>query len=808
MFDDKFVWGVASSAYQVEGTDPDDGRGKTVWDTFTEQGRIFQNQNAYTSCDHMHHYKDDYALMKNLGIKAYRFSLNWARILPEGTGRVNEKAIAMYRDMILTMKENGITPYITLFHWEFPQALQEKGGWLNEEVVDWFGEYAKVVAENFSDLCEYFITINEPQCVVGLGHLSGVHAPGLKLSIPETFQIAHNLLKAHGQAVINLRKYAKQKIRIGFAPTGGVAYPYTDSAEDIEAARKVYFGFYNPMDNWTWNISWFSDPVFLGHYPKEGLEKFKEYLPEITQTDMQLIHQPLDFMGQNIYNGYYVRQGADGEPEFVDREPGFPKTACNWPVTPKAFYYGIKFLTERYQLPLYITENGMSCHDNVSFDGRVHDNDRITFLDSYIGAMQRAYDEGVDIRGYFQWTFLDNFEWSEGYKERFGMIYVDFMTQRRIVKDSAFWYQDDEIAVLASERPVIQTALNVPFEEIKELQPGQALLISKEGKIRTSQINKPRENQACSFERIYFSRGSDVDIYKERKRLGEKLVPKILKAINNDIDHTVFSFIPNTAEVAFYGMLQGLDDYLNEEKVQQIAALGHNPNMEELEVILSRRIRSEKVAIKDIKLRTFIAEGNSRNDLAAHVYDITYGSLVPGVDNLVIIDDSIVRGTTLKQSIIGILDRLGPKKIVIVSSSPQVRYPDYYGIDMAKMSEFIAFRAAVELLKERDMKDVIAAAYRKSKEQVGLPKEQMVNYVKDIYAPFTDEEISAKMVELLTPKGTKAKVEIVYQPLEGLHEACPHHKGDWYFSGNYPTPGGVKMVNRAFIDYIEQMYQF
>ena len=316
MFDDKFVWGVASSAYQVEGTDPDDGRGKTVWDTFTEQGRIFQNQNAYTSCDHMHHYKDDYALMKNLGIKAYRFSLNWARILPEGTGRVNEKAIAMYRDMILTMKENGITPYITLFHWEFPQALQEKGGWLNEEVVDWFGEYAKVVAENFSDLCEYFITINEPQCVVGLGHLSGVHAPGLKLSVPETFQIAHNLLKAHGQAVINLRKYAKQKIRIGFAPTGGVAYPYTDSAEDIEAARKVYFGFYNPMDNWTWNISWFSDPVFLGHYPKEGLEKFKEYLPEITETDMQLIHQPLDFMGQNIYNGYYVRQGADGEPEF------------------------------------------------------------------------------------------------------------------------------------------------------------------------------------------------------------------------------------------------------------------------------------------------------------------------------------------------------------------------------------------------------------------------------------------------------------------------------------------------------------
>ena len=372
----------------------------------------------------------------------------------------------------------------------------------------------------------------------------------------------------------------------------------------------------------------------------------------------------------------------------------------------------------------------------------------------------------------------------------------------------AFWYADDEVVVLASERPVIQTAFNLSSDSIKELLPGQALFVNKKGNIRTEQINSPKKNNACSFERIYFSRGSDKDIYQERKQLGKNLVKPLLDAIKNDVDHTVFSFIPNTAEVAFYGMLQGLDDYLNEEKVQQIAALGHSPSHDELEHILSRRIRSEKVAIKDIKLRTFIAEGNSRNDLAAHVYDITYGSLVPGVDNLVIIDDSIVRGTTLKQSIIGILDRLGPKKIVIVSSSPQVRYPDYYGIDMAKMSEFIAFKAAVELLKEREMRDVIAAAYRKSKEQVGLPKEQMVNYVKEIYAPFTDEEISAKMVELLTPKGTKAKVQIVYQPLEGLHEACPKHPGDWYFSGDYPTPGGVKLLNKAFIDYIEQVYQF
>lgn len=442
MFREDFVWGVASSAYQVEGTDPSDGRGKNVWDTFAEEGRVFANQNADISCDHMHHYKEDYALMRNLGIKAYRFSMSWARILPEGTGRVNEKAIAMYRDMILEMKKNGITPYITLFHWEFPQALQDKGGWQNPQVVEWFGEYARVVAENFSDLCEYFITINEPQCVVGLGHLSGVHAPGQKLSVKETFQVAHNLLKAHGQAVIELRKHAKQKIYIGYAPTGGVAYPYTDSPEDIEAAKKVYFGFYNPMDNWTWNISWFSDPVFLGGYPKEGLEKFKEYLPEITKEDMELIHQPLDFMGQNIYNGYYVRAGADGEPEFVEREPGFPKTGTDWPVTPKAFYYAIKFLTERYKLPLYITENGMGCHDNIAPDGRVHDNDRITFLDAYISCMQQAVDEGADVRGYFLWTFLDNFEWADGYKQRFGIVYVDYKNQRRIVKDSAFWYQN------------------------------------------------------------------------------------------------------------------------------------------------------------------------------------------------------------------------------------------------------------------------------------------------------------------------------------------------------------------------------
>ena len=370
----------------------------------------------------------------------------------------------------------------------------------------------------------------------------------------------------------------------------------------------------------------------------------------------------------------------------------------------------------------------------------------------------------------------------------------------------AFYYADDEIIVLASERPVIQTVMNVHVEEIHELNRGEAIFINKRGEWHTEQIVAPKANSACSFERIYFSRGSDVDIYKERKRMGENLVEPILRAVDHDINHTVFSFIPNTAEVAYFGMQEGLNNYLNKLKKEWIADRSHLLQEQELEQILSMRVRCEKVAIKDIKLRTFIAEGNSRNDLAAHVYDITYGSIEPYVDNLVVIDDSIVRGTTLRQSIISILDRLHPKKIVIVSSSPQVRYPDYYGIDMSRMNEFIAFKAAVALLRERGMAEVLLEAYRKAKQQQREEPETLVNYVKEIYAPFTDEEISAKMVELLTPKGTKAKVEIVYQTLEGLHASCPDHPGDWYFSGDYPTPGGTRMVNQAFINYMEDDY--
>ena len=367
----------------------------------------------------------------------------------------------------------------------------------------------------------------------------------------------------------------------------------------------------------------------------------------------------------------------------------------------------------------------------------------------------------------------------------------------------AYYYVDDEIVVVASERPVIQTVMNVESDSVHEVNPGEAIIVKQDASIETSQIVRPKKKQACSFERIYFSRGSDSDIYKERKKLGENLVPAVLKAVDNDIDNTVFSFIPNTAEVAFYGMLEGFEKYLNTLKEQEIIRMGNKISSDELHRILSRRIRFEKVAIKDIKLRTFISESNTRNDLATHVYDVTYGSIVPYKDNLVVIDDSIVRGTTLKQSIIRMLDRLHPKKIVIVSSSPQIRYPDCYGIDMSRMGEFIAFKAAIALLQENNMQSVIQETYEKAKQQQHLPKEQIVNYVKDIYKLFTDEQISDKIAELLTPSYVTTKISIVYQKTNGLHDACKGYSGDWYFTGNYPTPGGNKLVNNAFINFVE-----
>lgn len=367
----------------------------------------------------------------------------------------------------------------------------------------------------------------------------------------------------------------------------------------------------------------------------------------------------------------------------------------------------------------------------------------------------------------------------------------------------AFYYIDEEAIVVASERPVIQTVMNVPADKVVELLPGQALFINRAGEPRIEQILEPKVAKPCSFERIYFSRGSDKDIYEERKALGRNLTDKILASVGGDIDHTVFSFIPNTAEVAYYGMIEGLNERLNQQKFEAIRE--GKLSDEELKAVLARRVRTEKVAIKDIKLRTFISEAKSRNDLAAHVYDITYGTITPKVDNLVVIDDSIVRGTTLKQSILGILDRLQPRKIVVVSSCPQIRYPDYYGIDMSKMKEFIAFRATVALLKERGMEHILHEQYQKAlRLREADWGEEVENVVKAVYKPFTVDEISAKMVELLKPPHIEAEVELVFQSLEGQHEAIPHHRGDWYFSGDFPTPGGSHLVNQAFIDYMEQ----
>ena len=372
----------------------------------------------------------------------------------------------------------------------------------------------------------------------------------------------------------------------------------------------------------------------------------------------------------------------------------------------------------------------------------------------------------------------------------------------------AFYYKNDEIIVLASERPVLQTTFDLECEDIIELPAGHALIVRKNGESQLEEIIPQKADAKCSFERIYFSRGSDRDIYRERKKLGEQLMQPIHDAINGETRDTVFSFIPNTAEVAFYGMLDGFKNHLNEKKAEQIARMDHMPSEQELKQILSTKVRSEKVAWKDIKLRTFITEGNSRNDLASHVYDVTYESLRPYKDNLVIIDDSIVRGTTLKESIFKILDRLHPKKIVMVSSSPQIRYPDYYGIDMPRLEEFCAFRAAIELLKECGLHKLIEDTYIACKEELKKPKDEIHNRMRTIYEPFTVKEINRKIVEMLRPEGMQTPVELVYQSIEGLREACPGHRGDWYFTGHYPTPGGRRLVNQAFVNYVENIYQY
>ena len=441
-FSENFVWGAATSAYQIEGAVKEDGKGEHIWDVYVkEPGHIYGGHNGNSACDHYHRFREDVSIMKEIGIMAYRFSIDWSRVLPEGFGPVNESGIAFYDSLINELLKNGIDPYITLHHWELPYEIYKRGGWMNPQIVEWFGEYARLIAERFSDRVTHFFTLNEPQCFVGLGYLTGDHAPGIKAPLRDTFEMAHNALKAHGRAVQMLRQYGKQRLTVGYAPTCGMCYPETEKAEDIEAARQVLFAMNQDDQNWTWNVSWWSDPVLLGNYPEEGLKRYEPYLPRITDEDMKLIAEPIDVYGQNIYNGRCIRMGRDGMPEEVKRYEGFPKTAVSWPVTPEALYWGPKFLYERYRKPVYITENGMSCHDVVSIDGKVHDPNRTDFLARYLKELKRAAEE-IDLRGYFHWSLMDNFEWEKGYSERFGLVYVDYQTQQRMKKDSAYWYRD------------------------------------------------------------------------------------------------------------------------------------------------------------------------------------------------------------------------------------------------------------------------------------------------------------------------------------------------------------------------------
>lgn len=439
-FGENFVWGVGTAAFQIEGAQKEDGRGKSIWDVFEENsGRIYNDQNAKQACDHYHHWKEDLELLKELSVKAYRFSISWSRIFPEGTGKVNEAGIAFYDNIVNRLLELGITPYITLYHWDLPYTLYQKGGWMNPDSVNWFAEYAEFVVKHFSDRVKYYFTFNEPQCFIGLSYGLGKHAPGLHTPIEDRFLMAHHVMMAHGKAVQAMRSAATDQIQIGYAPTCGVIYPETET--DVELARKIYFSCNPDAEQALWSVPWWSDPVIFGRYPEDGLRYYEPYLPHIGQEDLKLMAQPLDFYGQNIYNGIAVTAGDKGEPVFVKRYNGFPRTAYDWPVTPEALYWGPKFLCERYQLSFYITENGMSCHDWVSLDGKVHDPNRIDFTHRYLKCLKKACAEH-DIRGYFHWTLLDDYEWNDGYKERFGLVYVDYRTQIRTRKDSFAWYQN------------------------------------------------------------------------------------------------------------------------------------------------------------------------------------------------------------------------------------------------------------------------------------------------------------------------------------------------------------------------------
>lgn len=439
-FPDKFVWGAAAASYQIEGASTLDGGGESVWDMLCRKpGAVWSGHDGSVACDHYHRYPEDVAIMREIGLKAYRLSISWPRVMPDGVGKVNPKGLDFYSRLVDTLLEAGVAPWITLFHWDYPLSLYRRGGWLNRDSVEWFGEYTRVIVDALSDRVRHWFTLNEPQCFIGLGLWEGIHAPGDRLDYREMLLAGHHCMMAHGRAVQVIRQYGRQPSRVGYAPVGCGWIPGTESAPDVEAARTMAF---RVKPRHQWDNAWWMDPVYLGHYPEQGLEVNREDLPDFSDEDMKLIHQPLDFFGVNIYHGQTVRAGKDGEPEVVPPAVGATTTANRWFVTPEVLRWMPQFFHERYGLPIVITENGMSNPDTISVDGGVHDPQRIDFLRRYLMAYRAAAESGVPIEGYFQWSIMDNFEWAEGYKERFGLVYVDYPTQKRIVKDSGRWYSE------------------------------------------------------------------------------------------------------------------------------------------------------------------------------------------------------------------------------------------------------------------------------------------------------------------------------------------------------------------------------
>lgn len=442
-FPKDFAWGTATAAYQIEGAAFEDGRGLSVWDMLCRKpGAIWMGHTGAVACDHYHRYKEDVALMKQLGLKAYRFSISWPRVLPEGVGPVNNRGLEFYDRLVDALLEAGVQPWATLFHWDFPYELYCRGGWLNRDSADWFAEYAAVLADRLSDRVRHWMTLNEPNIFVGLGHSSGIHAPGDRLGDAEILRIIHHVLLAHGKAVATLRSHSKQKCQIGYAQCTSNFIPASDQPQDIDAARKMMFGFQpGPVSQLFHHNAWWDDPIFFGRYPEEGVKLCGNLMPAVCESDLKTIRQNLDFLGINLYSGQYVRAGADGKPEIVPPQPGHPLTAFYWFVTPEALRWTPRLMHERYQKPVVITENGMACCDWVAMDGGVHDPQRIDFLRRYLIELEKAGSDGVPLRGYFQWSLMDNFEWAEGFKQRFGIIYADYSTGRRVPKDSYYWYQ-------------------------------------------------------------------------------------------------------------------------------------------------------------------------------------------------------------------------------------------------------------------------------------------------------------------------------------------------------------------------------